>query len=94
MEFSLSLGDGCILEAVGPKFHKVLQIATRQEDGVQQSVAQEQHEKLVIVEGHAVVDPGAMVVHFEDAGATDGAVMASIGLDSLTFVAVPLKKCF
>ena len=42
------------------------------------------HEKFVVVESNTIGDPGAVVVHFENASVALGAVMASVWLRLVT----------
>ena len=49
----------------------------------------EQRHTLVIVVTDAVVDPGAMVVHFHHTAAADRAVMGAVGLDDPASCADP-----
>ena len=44
---------------------------------------------LVVVEGDAVVDPGAVVVHLEHARAAHGAVVRAVWLHTRALLAVP-----
>lgn len=50
-----------------PKSNEVRQTRRHDEQTVQQCIAEEKHEELVIMEADTVVDPGAVVIHFEDA---------------------------
>ena len=97
MKFALAFGGLGIAEAIGPKLNKVSEYTTCQEYGVGEGVAQKQHEKFVVIEGHAVVHPGAVVVHLEDARTTHGTVMRTVRFDCLTLVTVSGnddKKCY
>ena len=62
VKFALAFGGLGIAEAIGPKLNKVSEYTTCQEYGVSEGVAQKQHEKFVVIEGHAVVHPGTVVV--------------------------------
>lgn len=53
------------------------------------SVEKEQEEELVIVEPNAIVDPWAVVIHFEDAHSTYAAMVASVWLILCTPFAMP-----
>ena len=88
VEFALSFSGLGITETILPKPDKVPEHTTCQKDGVAEGVAQKQHEEFVVVEGHAVVYPGAVVVHLEDACTTDRTVMGAVRFDSLTLVTV------
>eukprot|EP00446_Apocalathium_sp_SHHI-4_P055034 CAMPEP_0177359832 /NCGR_PEP_ID=MMETSP0368-20130122/36327_1 /TAXON_ID=447022 ORGANISM="Scrippsiella hangoei-like, Strain SHHI-4" /NCGR_SAMPLE_ID=MMETSP0368 /ASSEMBLY_ACC=CAM_ASM_000363 /LENGTH=199 /DNA_ID=CAMNT_0018822373 /DNA_START=435 /DNA_END=1033 /DNA_ORIENTATION=+ len=57
--------------------------------GGQHGVVQQQEEVLVVCEPHAVVDPRTMVVHLQDAGLADAAVMAPVRLVLPAPLAVP-----
>ena len=95
MKFALAFGGLGIAEAIGPKLNKVSEYTTCQEYGVGEGVAQKQHEKFVVIEGHAVVHPGAVVVHLEDTAAAHGAVMCTVRLDyaaSITIAYGTLEK--
>ena len=56
-------------------------------------VDDEEHKELAVVEAHAVVDPGAVVVHIQDAAVADGAVVRPIGFPDVAHLAVapPLR---
>ena len=93
MKFPLAFGGLGIAETIGPKLDKVSEYTTCQKDSVGEGVAQKQHEKFVVIEGHAVVHPGAVVVHLEDAGTTYRTVMRTVRFDGLTLVTVSgIKK--
>ena len=62
VEFALSFSGLGITETILPKPDKVPEHTTCQKDGVAEGVAQKQHEEFVVVEGHAVVYPGAVVI--------------------------------
>jgi len=47
---------------------------------VQRCVQEEQKEKLVVVKANAVVDPRTMMVHFENAGLANSAVVTPVWL--------------
>jgi len=57
------------------------------------SVEYHQEEKFVVAKAYAVCDPGTVVVHFEDALATWGAVMSAFWLSSVSFSACFRYKC-
>ena len=93
MKFPLAFGGLGIAETIGPKLDKVSEYTTCQKDSVGEGVAQKQHEKFVVIEGHAVVHPGAVVVHLEDARTTYRTVMRTVRFDGLTLVTVSgIKK--
>ena len=93
VKFPLAFGGLGIAETIGPKLDKVSEYTTCQKDSVGEGVAQKQHEKFVVIEGHAVVHPGAVVVHLEDAGTTYRTVMRTVRFDGLTLVTVSgIKK--
>jgi len=52
-------------------------------------IKQELHEKLPIVEAHAVVDPRAVVIHIQDASVANAAVVATVRLPNIAHFAVP-----
>lgn len=88
MEFSSAFGHAGVFETVRPEAYEVFQVAQGQVDGVEQGVSQEQHEELVIIEGHAVVDPRTVMIHFQYTSSADGTVMAAIRFNSLTLVTI------
>ena len=62
MKFPRSVG----LEFARPEGDEVLEGTGRQVEAVGESVAQEEDEKLVVVEGHAIIHPGTVVVHLQN----------------------------
>lgn len=61
-----------------PKSDKMLQRSASNKHAVKKSVSQEQHEKLVIMEAHAVVHPWTMMVHFQDTSSAHAAVVGPV----------------
>lgn len=57
------------------------------EDAEDGGVDQEEEECLVVVEAETVGEPGAVVVHLQDTGATGGTVVGSVGFVTLAFFA-------
>lgn len=55
------------------------------EDAEDGGVDQEEEECFVVVEAEAVGEPGAVVVHLQDTGATGGTVVGSVGFVTLAF---------
>lgn len=52
-----------------------------------QCIAHEQHKVFVIVEVNTIVHPNAMMIHFQHTTSADSAMMRSIRLDDLAFLA-------
>lgn len=70
-----------------PEPQEVAQRGHGHVNAVQQGVAEEQHEELVVAEVHAVIDPRTMVVHLQHANAAHAAMVRPVGLDHLAAVA-------
>ena len=70
-----------------PEGQKVLQRGRAHVYTVQERVSQEEDEELVVGEGDAVVDPGAVVVHLQDTVAAHAAMVATVGLHVATLLA-------
>lgn len=71
-----------------PESNEVRQARCHDEETIHESVAEEEHEKLVVVEANAVVDPRTVVVHFEDTTGANAAVVGAVGLHEHAPVAV------
>lgn len=71
-----------------PKSNEVRQTRRHDEQTVEECIAEEKHEELVIVEADAIVDPRAVVVHLEHASRADAAVVRPVRLHEHTAVAV------
>jgi len=55
---------------------------------INDAVQEHQKEVLVVLEAHAIVDPGTMVVHLQDASSAHSAMVASVWLVLATPLAV------
>lgn len=84
VEFSCTLSG----KSVCPKQYEILEYTSSQVNAVDEGVSEKQHEKLVVIEGHAVVHPRTVVIHLEDAVSANRAMVAAIGLDGLAFVTI------
>lgn len=62
-----------------PVGEEVVEGGDGDEEAVEEGVGEEEDEAFVVCEADAVVDPGAVVVHLEDAFAADAAVVGSVG---------------
>lgn len=76
------------LQAAPPEGDEVGEGAHGDEEAVEEGVGEEEDEALVVAEADAAVDPGAVVVHLEDAGVADGAVVGPVRFHQLALVAV------
>ena len=65
-----------------PELEEIFEGRERDEETVGEAVEEEEDEVLVVVEGDAVVDPGAVVVHLADAPLAHGAVVRALRLDA------------
>lgn len=54
----------------GPELDEVLKRGERDKCAVEKTIEEKQNKKLVIIKGHTVVDPGAVVIHFKNAAPT------------------------
>lgn len=63
-----------------PELYEILQRGSDDEKTVEKGISQKQREELVIVEAHAIIHPGTVVIHFQDACAADATVMRSVRL--------------
>ena len=61
----MKFGGAHGLQIPGPKPDEVLEDAANQVDAVDESVAEKEHEELVVGERHAVVHPRTVVVHLK-----------------------------
>eukprot|EP01139_Manchomonas_bermudensis_P024513 Amastigsp_a842849_40.p2 type:complete len:117 gc:universal Amastigsp_a842849_40:241-591(+) len=79
-------------ENVCPRLDDVAEQKRQQTEGCvaakQRAVRNEQHEELVVPVAHAVVDPRAVVIHFQDADTADRAVVRAVRLERRTLAAV------
>ena len=66
----------------------MLERAQRHEETVCEAVEEEEDEVLVVVEGDAVVDPGAVMIHLEHAASAHGAVMRAVRLHTRALLTV------
>lgn len=83
MELCLS-----VRQLICPKLDKVLQNSGGDVDAVQHGVRQKQHKELIVGESDTVINPGTMVIHFQDTFVAGGAVMASVWFNQLTSVTI------
>lgn len=83
VEFGVGVG-----ELFCPEFDEILDDCGTNDYAVQRSVGQEQNEVFVVGESDTVIDPGAVMVHFQHTRLTGRAVMAAVGFDDLAVVAV------
>lgn len=74
-----------------PKYNKVLHARKCDVDTVHECVAQEEDEIFVVVEGHAVVDPRAVVVHLKYARSAHTAMVCTIGFHMNAAIAVSYR---
>ena len=72
----------CIRVAQRPRNDRVARRDDQQAG--HRAVEEHVHEEFVVVEADAVGDPGAMMVHLEDAAVALGAVMASVRFSLVT----------
>ena len=72
-----------------PESEKIFESGQSDKQTVCEAVEEEQDEELVVVECHAVVDPGTVMVHLEDTVSTHGTMMHSVWLDAGTLLTVP-----
>jgi hypothetical protein len=56
-------------------------------------IEKELHEELAVVEADTIVDPGAMMVHVEDAAVADTAVVSPVWLPYVAHLAIPPPLC-
>ena len=72
---------------------KILEGGQRHVHTVEEPVEQEENEELVVVESDTVVDPWTVVVHLEDAGPADGAVVSTVRFDHSAPITVADRSC-
>jgi len=72
-----------------PEEDKIFQHGESYVKTIKKSIAEELNEKLVVGKVDAVIDPRAMMIHFQVADITDAAVVRSVRLDVLTLFAEP-----
>ena len=72
---------------VRPELEKVGERGDRAEQAHQKRVGQKENEKFVVRERDAIVDPRTVVVHLENAGIADAAVVAAVRLDYVALAA-------
>ena len=78
-----------------PEPEEILERAEGHEQTVGEAVEEEEDEVLVVVEGDAVVDPGAVVIHLQHAAPANGAVVRTVRLHTgalLTITHSALKE--
>ena len=71
-----------------PELEEIFEGGERDEETVGEAVEEEEDEVLVVVEGDAVVDPGAVVVHLEHAGPAHGAMVRAVRLHARALLTV------
>ena len=71
-----------------PEPEEILERAEGHEQTVGEAVEEEEDEVLVVVEGDAVVDPGAVVIHLEHAAPAHRAVVRAVRLHTRALLAV------
>ena len=74
---------------MSPEPEEILEGGEGNEEAVGEAVEEEEDEELVVVEGDTVVDPGAVMIHLENTGPADGAVVGPVRLDHGALLAVP-----
>lgn len=72
-----------------PELDEVLESGARDVDAVNQRIAEEQNEELVVSEVDAVVHPRTVMVHFQYTLAAHRAMVGSVGFHYVTFFTVP-----
>ena len=73
---------------MSPEPEEILERAEGHEQTVGEAVEEEEDEVLVVVEGDAVVDPGAVVIHLEHAAPAHRAVVSTVRLHARALLTV------
>jgi len=84
------LQERCVILSAG---HDRLHHAEANEPTVEERVEKDEKEVLVVEVANAIVYPGTVMVHLQDANAADSTVVAPVRLVAATPLAVPPKAC-
>lgn len=72
-----------------PEFDEILNRSASNIETITQGVEKKQNEEFVRVETDAIVHPWTVVIHLEDADATDTAMMSAIRFHAFALLAIP-----